>query len=53
MSELLTLEGHTDAVMSICLFEHPMYPSIVTASSDGRAILWPTIHTLAKCILLP
>ena len=43
LGELLTLEGHADAVMSICLFAHPVYPSIVTAGSDGQAILWPSI----------
>jgi WD40 repeat protein len=43
LGELLTLEGHTDAVMSICLFGNPEYPSIVTAGSDGQAILWPSI----------
>jgi WD40 repeat protein/serine/threonine protein kinase len=41
--ELLTLEGHNDAVTSICIFKNATYPSIVTAGADGQAILWPSI----------
>ena len=41
--ELLTLEGHNDAVTSICIFKNATYPSIVTAGSDGQAIFWPSI----------
>jgi WD40 repeat protein len=41
--ELLTLEGHNDAVTSICIFRNAKYPSIVTAGSDGQAILWPSL----------
>jgi WD40 repeat protein len=42
LGELLTLDGHTDPVVSTWLFANPMYPSIVTAGSDGQAILWPS-----------
>jgi WD40 repeat protein len=42
--ELLTLEGHNDAVTSICIFRNATYPSIVTAGSDGQAILWPSLN---------
>ncbi len=41
--ELLTLEGHNDAVTSICIFKNATYPSIVSAGSDGQAILWPSV----------
>jgi WD40 repeat protein len=40
--EILTLEGHTDAVMSITFLQNGDNPFVLTAGSDGQAILWPS-----------
>jgi WD40 repeat protein len=40
--EILTLEGHTDAVMSIGFLKDADHPFVLTAGSDGQAILWPS-----------
>jgi WD40 repeat protein len=40
--EILTLEGHTDAVMSITFLSNGSNPFVLTAGSDGQAILWPS-----------
>ncbi len=40
--ELMTLAGHTDTVRSISLYGNPAHPSILSASEDGQAILWPS-----------
>jgi WD40 repeat protein/serine/threonine protein kinase len=41
--ELLTLEQHTDSVVSLCLFPSAKYPALLTAGADGQAILWPSV----------
>jgi WD40 repeat protein len=41
--ELLTLEQHTDSVVSVCFFASKTYPSLLTAGADGQAILWPSV----------
>ena len=41
--ELLTLEQHTDSVVSVAFFASPKYPSLLTAGADGQAILWPSV----------
>jgi WD40 repeat protein len=40
--EILTLEGHKDAVMSITFLQNGNSPFVLTAGSDGQAILWPS-----------
>jgi WD40 repeat protein len=41
--ELLTLEQHTDSVVSLGLFPSAKYPALLTAGADGQAILWPSV----------
>jgi WD40 repeat protein len=43
--ELLTLEQHTDSVVSVAFFTSPKFPSLLTAGADGQAILWPSIES--------
>jgi WD40 repeat protein len=42
--ELLTLEQHTDSVVSLALFPSAKYPALLTAGADGQAILWPSLN---------
>lgn len=46
--ELLTLEQHTDSVVSVCFFASKTYPSLLTAGADGQTILWPSTVRTAK-----
>src|SRR4029079_1800160 len=41
--ELLTLEKHTDSVVSLSLFPSTKYPALLTAGADGQAILLPSL----------
>lgn len=41
--ELLTLEQHTDSIVSLSLFPSAKYPALLTAGADGQAILWPSV----------
>jgi WD40 repeat protein len=41
--EILTLEQHTDSVMSITFVGNDTLPSLLSAGADGQAILWPSV----------
>ncbi len=41
--ELLTLEQHTDSVVSLAVFPSAKYPALLSAGADGQAILWPSL----------
>jgi WD40 repeat protein len=38
--ELLTLEQHTDSVVSLAIFPSKDHPALLSAGADGQAILW-------------